>query len=122
MAIGLSVWTGTRGIWPALHQVLQQEKKLLGALYCERRHNHAAAALDGRANKSRQFRPGIIMGMRPVAVGALHHQQIAALALGGAGMDHASWGDVVVAHASNVSGKQKLLPGPVGGQSDLSHA
>jgi hypothetical protein len=105
-----------------LHQVFQHEKKLLGSFHGERWYHHAAAALDGGADKRSHLRPGIIVRMQAIAVSALHHQQVATLAFRWTGMHHAAGSYVVIAHAPDVAGKQKLLRGPIRRQRDLGHA
>src|ERR1017187_8072875 len=93
-----------------LHQMLEDENKLLSPFNRKRRNDHAAAAPGGCRNEFRKFRQWIFFGMNPVAIGRFHHNQIGGLALGGTGGQYLSRRRLVVSQAPNDSGQVNSRP------------
>ncbi len=98
-----------------LHQFLEQEEKLLGALHGKGRHHDAAPALHGRIDQRGHLGHHVFVRMMAVSVGGLHHQHVRRLAFGGAGVYHLAGRDRAVAHAANVSGEEQSAACSVGG-------
>jgi hypothetical protein len=88
-----------------LHQVLQDENKLLRALNGKRRNDHAAAAIGRRRDQRRKFRHRVFFGMNAIPVSRLHYDEVCDLTLGRAGVHDFTRSDCVIADAANITGE-----------------
>src|SRR5271157_2765295 len=115
IAIGLSACTGTLGTCFVSISCFSRNRN-----FCDRSTaKDGTATLQRGANERRQLGAGIGVRMLPVAVGALHHQQIAVLALGWAGVHHFPRSNLVVTHSSDIAREEKLRGLAIGSQRDF---